>query len=453
MDLISLWLLAIVSLSALGIFYLRQELGIAVVLLLSCYFVPLQNLILPHGHYLLDRFLDFSLYYLLIGVVLVKNSVGKKFTIIKTPLNLPMILFLGSIAITFILSLVLFSVQPGLAFMGLMDMSHYIMFFVVIYSIKNEKQLNFLIIIMFAIAVVSAILSVISSLVPNSPLVFAHIAGARGIGFSRTFPHGTPVVIFVFLLSIGILPFLKSGLKRTLLLGELIILLFAIVLTFTRSIWLPITITIAGLVLLLPRKKIGNYCSWLVTIAALAMIVSISLNYFLPIFFGGGIISTAKEDFLSSFKVFEFSGGLTGEPSLNARILEAQTGWDVARKNLITGVGYKYRLDVLWGTVSYLHNGYVSILMVQGLIGFIPFMWLMVVFFFRSLKIYRSLNESPYKGVVLGFIGGFWFILMYAFLGNGLQHGKTLILVLMLIMGLCEVVYKLNKEKEIGVPG
>ena len=454
MDFSYLFLLAAISFSALFIFCLREELGISIVLLLGCYFVPLQNLIISKPYYLSDNLLDFFLYFFLIVVILLKISTGKRFRIVKTPLNLPIIFFLCSILITGIFSLIFYSQTPGLVFMGLMGMSPYIMFFPIIYGIKNDKQLKFVIVFIFVLATVSAIFTIISSFYPNSPFAFANVVEEWGFGYyyHRTYPYGTHVVVFAFLISVSILPFLKSGFIKIFLLCVILTLFFAIILTFTRSIWVPMVITIAGLLAFLPWKKVWSYSRWLITIAVLVMIASIYLNYYSPSFYYGGLIPTVSKGFLSSFKAFQFTGALTAEPSFNARILEAQQGINVIRNNLIAGVGYKYHLNTADATVSYLHNGYVSILMVQGLIGFIPFMWLIITFFFRSLKIYRSLNESLNKGLVLGFMGGFWFILMYAFVGNDLQYGKVMILVLMLIMGLSEVVYRLNNERKRGAP-
>jgi len=455
MDFVSLFLIAVLSFNVLVIFYLREELGIATLMFLSLDFSFLHNLIFSESDYLRDRLLFFFLYAFFIVTILFKNRGREKFGMVKTPVKLPMVAFLASIIMTCFFSLVLFSVAPGLAFMGLMDMSHYITFFLIVYSIKNEKQIKLLIKILFAMAILCAILTIISSFNPDFPIRQGQLVEKWGFGFYRIVPNGAILFLVAFLVSLSILPFLKSRLKSLLLLSVVLIILVAILLTFTRSIWLLIIFTIPGLVILLPKRKRFNYCRRLIIIGVLAVILGISINYFfLPLFNEGEIISTAQKGILSSLEAFQFTGGLQSrEPSFNYRILETKIALRVIKDNLIAGVGYKYRLDTPEAAVSYLHNGYVSILMVQGLIGFIPFLWLIVAFFLRGLEIYRNLNESPYKGLVHGLIGGFWLILMGAFLGNGLQHGNTTILCLMLIMGLCEVIYKLNKASEIRTPG
>ncbi|MDP1994464.1 MAG: O-antigen ligase family protein [Ignavibacteria bacterium] len=454
MDISYIFIFAALIMGAVSILCLREEYGIATVLLLGCYFVPLQKLVTSNPYYLSDSLLEFVLYSSLILVILRKNITGDKLRIVRTPINLPIFVFLCSILFTGIISLLFFSQSKGLVLIGLMGMSPYVMFFPVIYGIRNDKQLNIIVVFIFAIAIVSAIFSIISSFYPDSIFAFANIVEEWGFGYYyyRTIPYGIHIIVFAFLISLSLLPFLGSILNKLLLLLAIFILFFAIILTFTRSIWMPLVITMVGLVALLPRKIMWSYSRWLITIAAMVAIASILLNNYSQSFYHGELITTVRDGFLSSFKALEFSGGLTADPSLNARMLETQQGMDLIKNNLVAGVGYKYRLDTTEATVSYLHNGYVSIMMVQGLVGFIPFMWLIITFFFRSLKIYRSVKESPYKGLVLGFTGGFWFILMSAFFGNGLQYGKVMILVLMLIMGLSEVVFRLNNESKRGMP-
>lgn len=455
MDISYIFLLVTIIVGAVSILCLREEFGIATALLLGCFFVPLQKLLTSNPYYLSDSLLEFVIYSLLILVILRKNITGNKFRIVRTPLNLPIFVFLCSILFTGILSLLYFSQSKGLVFMGLMGMSPYIMFFPIIYGIKNNKQLIFIIVSVISIAIISSIFTIISSFYPNSAFAVGNIVEEWGFGyyFNRSIPYGIHVIIFAFLISVSILPFLKSVFKNILLLFIILILFFAIILTFTRSIWIPLVIAMAGLVALLPREKIWSYSRWIISIVAMVAIASILLNNYSQSFYHGELITTVRDGFFSSFKALDFSDGLTADPSLNARMLETQQGMELIKTNLVAGVGYKYRLDTMEATVSYLHNGYVSIMMVQGLIGFIPFMWLIITFFFRSLKIYRSVKESPYKGLVLGFTGGFWFILMFAFFGNGLQYGKVMILILMLIMGLSEVVFRLNNESKRGTRG
>ncbi|MCJ7787044.1 hypothetical protein MUP06_02455, partial [Patescibacteria group bacterium] len=238
---------------------------------------------------------------------------------IKTPVKLPMAAFLASIIMTCFFSLVFFSVTPGLAFMGLMDMSHYITFFLIVYSIKNEKQIKLLIKILFAMAILCAFLTIISSFNPDFPIRQGQLVEKWGFGFYRIVPSGAILFSVAFLVSLSILPFLKSRLKSLLLLSVVLIILVAILLTFTRSIWLLIIFTIPGLVILLPKGKKLNYCRRLITVAVLAVILGISINYFfLPLFNEGEIISTAQKGFLSSFKAFQFTGGLqTRDPSFD----------------------------------------------------------------------------------------------------------------------------------------
>jgi len=439
--------LSVIIVSSLSILCLREEFGIATVLLLGCYFVPVQKLVTSNPYYLSDSLLEFVIYSLLILVLLRNNIVGDKLRIVRTPLNLPIFVFLCSILFTGIISLLFFSQSKGLVLIGLMGMIPYVMFFPLIYGIRNDNQLNIIVVFIFAIAIVGAICSIVSSFYPDSIFALANIIEEWGFGYYyRTIPYGIQMIVFAFIVSVSLLPFLGSIKNKLLLLFVIFVLFFAIVLTFTRSIWMPLVITMVGLVAMLPCKKIWSFSRWLVAIVSMVTIAGIFLNHYSTSFYHGEFINTVINGFLSSFKALEYSGGLTADPSLNARMLETQQGMDLIKNNLVAGVGYKYRLDTMEATVSYLHNGYVSIMMVQGLIGFIPFMWLIITFFFRSLKIYRTVKASPYKGLVLGFTGGFWFILMSAFFGNGLQYGKVMILVLMLIMGLTEVVFRLNNE-------
>lgn len=50
----------------------------------------------------------------------------------------------------------------------------------------------------------------------------------------------------------------------------------------------------------------------------------------------------------------------------------------------------------------FVHNGYLWILLKMGLVGFVPFMWFSYVFVKRGLRNWDKVNNSFFKGIVLG---------------------------------------------------
>jgi O-antigen ligase len=84
--------------------------------------------------------------------------------------------------------------------------------------------------------------------------------------------------------------------------------------------------------------------------------------------------------------------------SVNARMYMTETGIQIAKDNLLFGVGsiglrniYEtYRKPTIWGEGDQLHNNVIQILVTMGVFGLIAWLAMMIYIFKRQIEIYRQ---------------------------------------------------------------
>ena len=85
------------------------------------------------------------------------------------------------------------------------------------------------------------------------------------------------------------------------------------------------------------------------------------------------------------------------------RLLVWERAVEIFQNNPIMGIGYgvftRFEDDLNLDT----HNIYLKILTEQGLIGFVIFLLLMIVFFFRGIKLYRQGDDELSRALGIGF--------------------------------------------------
>lgn len=205
----------------------------------------------------------------------------------------------------------------------------------------------------------------------------------------------------------------------------LVFFLLALALTFSRGFWIAALFGCAVLFVLLDRAEKGNLIKALLSFAIIGVVAMSLLLGDL-----GAYVFQALVARLSS------SGGLLGDPSFAARIVESNTVIDLIKASPLVGYGvgasYSHYDILLQRTITslFIHNGYLFILYKVGLLGFVAFFG-----FFISVivKTVRACRASRFDQVTTAFLRGgvavFFGMLLVSITSNTFITKESLLLI------------------------
>jgi len=105
--------------------------------------------------------------------------------------------------------------------------------------------------------------------------------------------------------------------------------------------------------------------------------------------------------------------------------------------------GYRDTRD--WNSMSYIHNGYLFMLVDMGLLGLVPFLWFFYRFLARAFARWRSVRVPRDRAVAIGFTLGVVAILLSAMVSPRFFEWPG-ILVLATITGITEAIFQLDEQ-------
>ncbi len=173
------------------------------------------------------------------------------------------------------------------------------------------------------------------------------------------------------------------------------------ILTFSRNLWVSVALGAAVVVASLPAKVLRS-----VVIASAALLL---LGLFAILVGRATETEYLTLDRVISDRALSLFEARTLESSqIQGRFKEVELAWPVITSNLLAGVGLgtPYLEHPIWGqgeTLSYLHNGYLGVLLKMGLLGLAAF----AVLFVRALKDSWKLKSSTHPewgASLLGFM-------------------------------------------------
>jgi O-antigen ligase len=377
------------------------------------------------------------------------------FRLVRTPLDLPMLIFFAVTLFSTLVAIAQASVNIHVAIQGIRVFSYYLTFFVVTNLMKEERQLRFLLNGIFVLATFVALamiaqymlgdwVGLIQSVAPPSDVLF------QGGAVRRILPPGHSVLVASFVTSFCILVverFRPMGLLRYLQCG---LLGMAVLLTFLRSFWAVLILVLflaAYLVRGAERRRLIGWGLVAMFPAVLALLVSFAAPD-LPV---SKLVDGALEK-LSSVTPKAFTGG---DANYNFRRVENNYALAaiVSHPVLGLGVGAAYRptdprLDP-WEELgrsftertTFIHNSHLGILLQSGLLGYLSFVWLSVAFLLRGRRNWRRVPNDRMRAVVLGFTLVYLVALMAA-PANSIFMMSSWVPVLGIVLGVNEVILR-----------
>jgi O-antigen ligase len=434
----------------IGIFFLRNaELVILGLLSVSCFFVLLRYpvlgiLSLMVGTSLIDYYqgLPFTkigslqipdLILFLLVVVVIFRTLFLRVKPIRTPLDIPVFIFVG-IGTASLLAGAL--EQKYLFFAGLRDFKpilYYLLVILVTNIIKDKKELKLVIYGCLALGIIAVGRVVLAGWV-NPPTALSDAEEMfyryKVVSSGSMLPFWS-LVAFVSLL-------LMSKIRLGYILGAGILLIW-LMLSFTRHLWIAFGVGVLWVVLFNFRKvKKRIFVYSLLIIISISLVATASFFEVEPVATYVNLIALRGKSLTFQKKVenWEF------------RLAENEYSLPKIAEHPLFGIGFAvpYRPQIFGpddNLQSYLHNGYLWILIKLGIAGLIPFLWFSYVFVRRGI-IYRNRVEDNFlRAVVLGSVCSYLGIAIGNIAAAHFMENWE-VSVFALSMGINEVIYRLE---------
>jgi O-antigen ligase len=413
MGLITLFTGPLVTLSGMmGIILLvmaftNPEVVILVVLCFASGLIPYRfnsYVSLPVGH---AQISDLLLIWLLF-VVFFRVFTDKSFPFIKTPLDLPILLFYGAVVVGLGTAVLRFGIDFSEATYEARMLMYYLIFFAITNLIRTRSQLVRLAHGVFAIGLLLAVMMIVQSALGRS-IILVEDWMVQGGELVRLYNPGFTSIYVVLISSVSYMALVENEKRSLFRWIQVLVLGAALLATLGRNVLVSGVMGCALLVAILAKPErsrlvrnllgITLIAILLASVMALAARESLLLNY-----------STAYLERLKSM----LSAGIVGPgENLVPRWEEIRFAWEKISRHPILGIGLTnpYRPSFYPGEPQglqyFIHNTYISLWLKTGLVGLISFLWLSIVFLRRGFRKWRNVQDDFLRSVVLGFTVAF----------------------------------------------
>lgn len=406
-------LAAVAGIAGLILFLKRPEVGMLGILVMtgSIVFEDVLPLVpIPVGSLHIPDVIMLALF----GLVFLRWFVEEDFALVRTPLDVPLLIWLGIMLASTVVGMVRGQTEFNLAFREIRVQSYLLLFFAVTNLIRTRSQLTWLLRGFFAIALlVAAVMMAQFVLGESMPLLPGRVEvlnteGQSYTGITRILPPGQGLVLVggITLLVVMVFEgFRGRSLWRMVQVG---LLLVAVIMTFNRNFWVALALGIMLLVWF--TRDRARERSRLFQWAALGIVaLSIVLIAFIlvPDLPFSNLAVAAFDRFASLFESDTFA---SQDSSFRWRDTEYHYALpQVMRHPLLgLGMGAHYRpfteldYDGFDGR-AYMHNGHLWVIVKIGLLGFGALALTAGLYLWRALRHWRGLPGPQTRGIVLGF--------------------------------------------------
>jgi hypothetical protein len=413
----------------------------------------LPTLPLPIGSLLLS---DVVLLVLLASVF-VRIVMSRKERMAASALNLPMSAFLFLILVSVYNAVEVYNVPFKLVMQESRKVLYYTLFFVAVNTLKDRKDVENLVRgMLFVACAVSAAMVVQAALGESVKIMPGRVEtletmGSDYQGVTRVLPPGQTLVFVMFVTAVCMAVLRRKWMSSTWGAVTLSLLSAGMLLTFNRNYWAAALLGLCVFGVSVSqgqRAKMAAMSLVTVLVAGTAVTVLSGTNGRM------GDYARAASDRMG----FLVQGGrVMKSRSLDFRRMENIYAVSQIKKTPVLGIGIanRYRPALLSeidfrdrypSPPRYIHNGYLWLTLISGLLGVSAFLWLCITFIVRGLRMWRKMDGEFMKAVVAGFTvscAG----MMAAAVVNPLFMQRYSIVVLGIMMGVTEAIININKAE------
>ncbi len=347
---------------------------------------------------------------------LVKSYRDKNRIFTRTPLNIPIIIFMCFGVIALIRGSLFFGAEYAMAYIIPLKrwLTPIFLYFIALNIVRDKRMLKNTVVIIIFVVAVAALMAIYEYLDIGS---VSSLDKARVGGIAEQ-PNmlGGFFVYYMFLFA-GFLLVNYRAIKYWLLSIPFAICFLGIQVTFSRGAY--IAFSFACLALAFFKNKI------LFSLSILLLILAVLNPVILPRGMRYRLISTfANREIIYSTSI---------EDVVDSSTKERFTIWKGAIKMIkeypLLGVGYgvfPYAIP-LYAPIGQIdaHNTYIIIAAEMGIFALLVFLWILLALFRHTYRLYRRSKDRFIKGFALGFLAGLAGMLMVNMFGSRLGSSEV----------------------------
>lgn len=458
-----------ITLIAIGLSVIRPYL-VVVALALWTPFEPFLLKFVPDELYVYARYFPEALIYLMAGLVIIHVLMEQR-RLPRTPIDFPFVMFIVALFVSGVLNLV----QPSVFVFGVRQIIRYlILYFAVVYLAPPKTRIRQTVLLLFGIAAFESALGIAQAalggaidafLLPSGRKFFESIQLTAGVQqfwapgqrvfatMGRYDQLGT-FLAFFGLIALGIIYETKKHLERRWLWVLLLLLVPALVLTYSRSSWFGFVLGFLVIGLWIKRdRRVAIATALFVAVAVSVFLYDrVVLRYLTDV-----PQQTVTERFYEAFSPERIKGEYYG---LGRVYWWVNTPLVVFRASPFFGVGPgqfgggaaaalhnttaydKLGLPFgVYGTDGQIDCNWMSLLGETGAVGMAFYLAIMVFVARSAYRLYRRSDDAWSRGLALGLLGAQASVSFQAFFGSYLEV-RTLALFLWFIAALVAVLLK-----------
>ncbi len=346
---------------------------------------------------------------LLFVVAIIRLLTERDFKLARTPLDLPLLAFLGIALFSTLIAVQQSRVTLNQSLGQIRAIFSYATFFLVTNLVRSNAQLKSLVKGFFYLAIAVCFAMIAQYLLGTSVHILPGrvetltVQDASYSGITRVLPPGQSLIFFGFICLVGIM--LSERIQQGTIVRSIQAALIglAIILTFNRNFWIGIVIALAGMVILIGYKGRKRLTAFLLVGLVLASLL-------VPVIYAGpgGKAASLVNAFTARFETL-LSGNPLSEDSMQFRYIEnAYAIPQIGHAPILgRGLGTTYRpfdnrLD--WEEYDgrgYIHNGHLWIMLQTGLLGYAVFLFLSILVIVRGIRSWKSVVDPVLRGIYL----------------------------------------------------
>lgn len=391
--------------------YLKPELSIVIMILI---FFDLFGFIDPSIHFRIKGVFKFKdVIFILMLISIIGDIIIKKdtsFQRLQSPVNKPLIALMLLVSFGIFYSSFFRGEPLNYSLRMGRILYYYLIFFIIVYYVRSERQIRFVIFAILAMASMVSIIYIVQfflgSHIPVTP--FGKLAGQQfgDFRFARLYLSGFTVAYIGVMIAFWLFIYQRN---RT----RLILLLFigvGIAFNFFRAYWIGAIFGIFLPAIFLKfdiKVKILKSC----IVFLILITIFIPTIKYLSDARNIGVITLIPGRFITTFSEFINKEGAYGSRLEGAR---SRIALLKIRENFLLGAGF-VQGDAFLGAdkIGYEitpistggHLGYLDIMLYMGILGLLCFAWFILVMLKRLVYILKHTENELHKATIMGFIG------------------------------------------------
>jgi O-antigen ligase len=390
---------------------------------------------------------------LLLGLVFLRTTAQPDFTLFGSPFMVPLLLFIGTFLLSAVNAVLINGVGLNTVFRTLRVLVLWTMFIPTLHLVRDEQALRRFLI---GLLILTGIL-LFGVLFPNilSPVLYIEevpmgTAAQVYSNFTRIYYAGDMVLYAMIPVTVASLATIKKG-NQLWRIGLLGLLLYWVFKTYFREYWLTLFVVCVLLFGFLSSGERLRLLKRMAPVAIAAMLIVVMLMAAQP-----RKVERIAQPLMD--RVASLGQNPLKEGSVQWRLIETRYALQQISLHPVLGIGigntYRPPMESESDTTSftdwtskYVENGYLYIVLMMGLVGLLPFLWLCAAYLLRVFRHQHEIKDDSLRAVYLGFGAAFLGMMACNIASPTFVIGARLIF-FPVSMAISEVILRLSREKE-----